>query len=113
MREPRARLQGVDEETIAEIAVPGGGRLSERERAVVDFATRFSGDHHSIDSKVWKRLRSLFTPAELAQITIFVPWFLATGRLTETLFRDADYPLEVLTHSLIEPAPTHQHDDER
>ena len=87
LREPRARLDGVDEDIIAAMHDPSSPLLDQRERLAIEFADRLSSDHGSITQTLYAELLSHFTPAEVAEVTMLAQIFTGSGRLAEVLSR--------------------------
>ncbi len=65
-------------------------KLSERERMLVDFATRFARDHESLDESHFDRLKTHFRDDELLDVTVCTARFLSMGRITRVLRLDHD-----------------------
>jgi AhpD family alkylhydroperoxidase len=55
--------------------------LSDRERLAAEFGERFALDHQAMDDEFWRRLHSVFTDAELADLTMCCGMFLGLGRV--------------------------------
>ncbi|MEY2570631.1 MAG: hypothetical protein QOE63_981 [Acidimicrobiaceae bacterium] len=88
-RDDAALAEGVDEETLSQVgSAITDGRFSRRDQLVMDFATRFALDHHSMDDVYFAVLREHFDDGEILDITFCVTRFLAFGRLTRVLGLD-------------------------
>jgi alkylhydroperoxidase family enzyme len=55
--------------------------LTEREKLAAEFAQRFALDHLAMDDELWARLHSVYSDAELADLTMCVGMFLGLGRI--------------------------------
>jgi AhpD family alkylhydroperoxidase len=94
IRNPRAAADGVDELLVAAIPdAESDPQFSEAERAAIDYAGRLAGDHLSISSATYDRLRAIFSDREVAEITMLASSFLGMGRVLETLTADQACPL--------------------
>jgi alkylhydroperoxidase family enzyme len=63
------------------------------EQCAMEFAELFALDHLSIGDALFGRLRTHFSEAEIAALTISVGYFLAFGRLTRVLLLDHACPV--------------------
>jgi len=80
-RAPAAREQGLEEDTIRAIADPSTERLSDAEKAAVDFAERLALNHQSIDERVLDGLRRHFSEPAIVELGWAAGAFIAFGRL--------------------------------
>jgi len=78
--------QGLTEELYAHVAEyrdhPG---YSEQERVAIEYAERFLLDHRNIDDDLFRRLRSVFTDAEVLDLNVCIAVFLGLGRILKVL----------------------------
>jgi alkylhydroperoxidase family enzyme len=93
-RADTVRAAGLDEDFYAAIGSPEERRLSGQERLAIEYAERFAVDHTSIDDAFVKRLRTVFSDAEVFDLTVYLSAFLGLGRtlralgITETSLTD-------------------------
>lgn len=66
-----------------------------RQRLAIEYADRFANDHASIDDVFFGRLRSLFTDAEILDLTLCVAVFLGLGRSLTVLGIDQSCAIDV------------------
>jgi alkylhydroperoxidase family enzyme len=77
-----AATHAIDDGFYAEVASwASTDALTEREKLAAEFAQRFALDHQAMDDGFWDRLRSAFTDAELADLTMCCGMFLGLGRV--------------------------------
>lgn len=74
----------VSEEDIACLSLDSD-RFTPAEQAALVFAELFAGNYQAIDDQHYARLAECFTPAEVAEISMFCGLMLAGGRLTYVL----------------------------
>ena len=84
-RADTVKEQGLGEDFYGAVGRPGESGLSQQERLAVDYAERFALDHTSIDDACIERLRSVFTDAEILDLTICCSAFLGLGRTLHAL----------------------------
>jgi len=85
-RAESVRERGVDEDFYTHVADHGTSALySEQERLAILYAERFAMDHLAIDDAFFERLRSVFSDAEVLDLTICMAAFLGLGRLLRVL----------------------------
>jgi alkylhydroperoxidase family enzyme len=78
--------QGVSEDFYRHVSEhPSEDRYSLQERLAVEYAQRFAVDHLSIDDAFFADLRSVFTDAEVLDLTICLAAFLGFGRMLRSL----------------------------
>jgi AhpD family alkylhydroperoxidase len=78
------KSDAVSEEDIACLAADDP-RFTEAERAALRYAEQLVVDHHRIDDEQRRQLRSLFSPAELVELSLFVGMVLGLGRVNHVL----------------------------
>jgi alkylhydroperoxidase family enzyme len=61
---------------------------SDRERLAIDYAERFAQNHHTLDDAYYARMRTLFSDAEVLDLTVCVGGWLALGRTLHVLGLD-------------------------
>jgi AhpD family alkylhydroperoxidase len=85
-RAASVKEQGVDEDFYAHVADHGtSAHYSEPERLAIAYAERFAVEHLAIDDAFFARLRTVFTDAEILDLTICMATFLGVGRLLRVL----------------------------
>jgi AhpD family alkylhydroperoxidase len=95
-RAASVRELGVAEDFYAHVAEHATSDLySEQERAAIAYAERFAVDHLAIDDAFFVRLRTVFTDAEILDLTICLAAFLGLGRLLRVLGIDKTSLLDV------------------
>jgi len=95
-RAASVKEQGVDEDFYAHVADHDTSTLySEPERLAIAYAERFAIDHLAIDDAFFDRLRSVFTDAEILDLTICLAAFLGLGRLLRVLGIDETSLIDV------------------
>jgi alkylhydroperoxidase family enzyme len=58
---------------------------STREKLAVEYAERFALDHHSLDDAFYRRLRDVYSDAEVLDLTVCIGGWLALGRTLHVL----------------------------
>jgi alkylhydroperoxidase family enzyme len=95
-RAASVKEKGVEEDFYAHVAEHETSDLySEQERLAIAYAERFALDHLAIDDAFFGRLRSVFTDAEILDLTICLAAFLGLGRLLRVLGIDETSLLDV------------------
>ncbi len=94
-RADTVRAQGLTEEFYCHVGThDAAGAFDEQERLAMEYAERFAVDHLSIDDAFIDRLRTVFSDAEVLDLTICLSAFLGLGRtlrvlgITETSLTD-------------------------
>jgi alkylhydroperoxidase family enzyme len=76
----------MDELFYAELAdFQDNPRYSEREQLALEYAERFALDHLEIDDAFLRRLLTLFSSAEILDLSVVIARHLGFGRLTRVL----------------------------
>jgi len=95
-RAASVKEKGVQEDFYAHVAEHETSDLySEQERLAIAYAERFALDHLAIDDAFFGRLRTVFTDAEILDLTICLAAFLGLGRLLRVLGIDETSLLDV------------------
>jgi alkylhydroperoxidase family enzyme len=95
-RAASVKEKGVAEDFYAHVAEHETSDLySQQERLAIAYAERFAVDHLAIDDAFFGRLRSVFTDAEILDLTICLAAFLGLGRLLRVLGIDETSLLDV------------------
>ncbi len=95
-RATSVKEQGVEEDFYAHVADHGtSADYSEPERLAIAYAERFAVDHLAIDDAFFARLRTVFTDAEILDLTICMATFLGVGRLLRVLGVDATSVVDI------------------
>lgn len=95
-RAASVKEKGVQEDFYAHVAEHETSDLySEQERLAIAYAERFALDHLAIDDAFFGRLRTVFTDAEILDLTIRLAAFLGLGRLLRVLGIDETSLLDV------------------
>ena len=77
-----ATLEGLDEETVAQVHRPEAERkLAPREAMAVRFAERMATDFRTVDADFMAELRKCFSDPEIAELGLMIGQYLAMGRL--------------------------------
>jgi AhpD family alkylhydroperoxidase len=95
-RAPSVVAAGVTEdlyEHVHEAATHPG--YTERQRLAVEYAERYATDHRGIDDELFARLRSVFTDAEILDLTMCVAVYLGLGRALEVLGIDDSCAIDI------------------
>lgn len=81
-----ARLEPsiTEEEAMQRVDAPGE-EFSERERAAIVFAEKMATDHFSVDDDTIRRLRRLFTEAEVLELMMMSAQYVGFGRMLAIL----------------------------
>jgi AhpD family alkylhydroperoxidase len=87
-RDPKLEAQGVTEALYLQVLDDDLSTLEARESMAVEFADRFATDHLSIDDSVMERMRSLFSDAEILDLSICCANWVGMGRLNQVLGLD-------------------------
>lgn len=88
--------KGVTEDFYAHVADHDTSDLySEQERLAIAYAERFAVDHLGIDDAFFVGLRTVFTDAEILDLTICLAAFLGLGRLLRVLGIDETSLIDV------------------
>jgi AhpD family alkylhydroperoxidase len=94
-RADSVRSEGLTEEFYCQVGTDDGTvAYTHQERLAVEYAERFAVDHLSIDDAFVDRLRTVFSDAEVLDLTICLSAFLGLGRtlrvlgITETSLTD-------------------------
>lgn len=78
--------QGLTEDFYRHVSEhPSEDRYSAQERLAVEYAQRFAVDHLNIDDTFFGELRSVFSDAEVLDLTICLGAFLGLGRMLRSL----------------------------
>ena len=64
---------------------PSYAGYSDRERIAIEYAEKFALDHHALDDEFYGRLRSLYSDAEVLDLTVCIGGWLALGRTLHVL----------------------------
>ncbi len=95
-RAASVKEQGVDEDFYTHVADHGtSADYSEPERLAIAYAEHFAVDHLAIDDAFFARLRTVFTDAEILDLTICMATFLGVGRLLRVLGVDATSVVDI------------------
>jgi AhpD family alkylhydroperoxidase len=95
-RAASVKEQGVTEDFYAHVAEHDGtARYSEQERLAIAYAERFALDHQAIDDAFFETLHTVFTDAEILDLTICLAAFLGLGRLLRVLGIDQTSLIDV------------------
>lgn len=78
------KSEAVSEDDIACLAADDP-RFTEVEQAALRYAEQIVVDHHRVDDQLRRRLRSLFSDAELVELSLFVAMVLGLGRINHVL----------------------------
>ncbi len=87
-RDPELEAQGVTEAMYRQVLADDLSHREARESMAVEFADRFATDHLSIDDSVMARMRSLFSDAEILDLSICCANWVGMGRLNQVLGLD-------------------------
>jgi alkylhydroperoxidase family enzyme len=76
-----------DYENVGDWATFAG--YSERERLAIEYAERFALDHRNIDDALFARMHSVYTDAEILDLTVCIGAWIALGRTMNVLGIDS------------------------
>ncbi len=62
--------------------------LDERARLAAEYAERFALDHHGLDDDFWARFSTVYTDAEVVELSMCLGSWIAFGRLNRVLGLD-------------------------
>ena len=80
-----ARYGGlVNEEEVSCLIIGQDGDLTERERLAVKFITLVHTDHHSIGDELYLELKSVFSTAEIVELSLYVASNVGLHRVLHT-----------------------------
>jgi alkylhydroperoxidase family enzyme len=78
--------QGITEEMYAHVAeYRERDEYTEREKLAIEYAERFALDHAAIDDDLFRRLRAVYSDAEVVDLTLLLVTFLGLGRMLAVL----------------------------
>jgi alkylhydroperoxidase family enzyme len=78
--------QGITEEMYAHVAeYRERDEYTEREKLAIEYAERFALDHTAIDDDLFRRLRAVYSDAEVVDLTLLLVTFLGLGRMLAVL----------------------------